>query len=106
MHTSPGERTNSSVIVLANRAPVTHELDAEGRAVATRHASGLVTALEPLVQAVGGTWVAHAAGAGDLVAANARGRLACGSSSAPYRLRYVALPEDAHRGYYCGFANE
>ena len=55
------------VIVLSNRGPVRHEW-ADGRVVGRRSASGLVTALEPLLEAYSGTWVAHAAGAADLTA--------------------------------------
>src|SRR5688500_3308995 len=52
------------VIVLANRAPFKHELS-RGRIITTRSSSGLVTALEPLLDAYSGTWVAHAAGSAD-----------------------------------------
>jgi trehalose-6-phosphate synthase len=55
---------NERVIVLANRAPVRHER-CGGRVVSTRSASGLVTALEPLLEKYSGTWVAHAAGSAD-----------------------------------------
>ena len=53
------------VIVLANRAPFKHESSC-GRVLATRSASGLVTALEPLLESYAGTWVAHAAGSADM----------------------------------------
>ena len=53
------------VIVLANRAPYQHDYAPDGRVMLTRAASGLVTALEPLVAACSGTWVAHASGTAD-----------------------------------------
>jgi trehalose 6-phosphate synthase len=87
MSNNPGER----VIVLSNRAP------------SSRSSSGLVTALEPLLEAFSGTWVAQGAGSA-----------AFGGSAAPdvppanrtYRVRHVPLPEDEYQGYYFGFANE
>jgi trehalose 6-phosphate synthase len=90
------------VIVLANRAPYRYDYAPDGRVMLTRTASGLVTALEPLVAACSGTWVAHAAGTADdcLVAKRTV------PFPAGYRLRSVRLDGDQHRGYYYGFANE
>jgi trehalose 6-phosphate synthase len=93
------------VIVLANRAPLKHEWS-RGRVVATRAASGLVTALEPLLEHYSGTWVAHAAGAADATIVDALGGIDVPPASSPYRVKYVSLPDDEYRGYYYGFANE
>src|SRR5688572_25522564 len=94
------------VIVLANRAPFTHEHTRDGQVSLKRSASGLVTALEPLVNACSGIWVAHGAGNADIACADARGGLDVPPATPQYRLRYVWLPEHEHRGYYYGFANE
>ena len=96
---------NDRVIVLANRAPVKHDWS-DGRVVATRSASGLVTALEPLLETYSGTWVAHAAGSADARAVDAFGRAVAPPANSHYRLRYVSLPDAEYRGYYYGFANE
>jgi len=93
------------VIVLANRAPFKHELSRDG-IIATRSASGLVTALEPLLAAYSGTWVAHAAGSADTKVVDALGGINVPPANPQYRLRYVSLPDDEFRGYYFGFANE
>jgi trehalose-6-phosphate synthase len=93
------------VIVLANRAPFKHEWS-RGRVVATRSASGLVTALEPLLEAYAGTWVAHASGSADARAVDALGGIDVPPANPQYRIRYVSLPDDEYRGYYYGFANE
>ena len=100
---SPGRHR---VIVLANRAPLKHDRQADGRIVATRSTGGLVTALEPLVDTYSGTWVAHAAGTADADCVDARGGLNVPPAKPRYRVKYVPLPEDEHRGYYYGFANE
>ena len=99
-------RACSRVIVLANRAPFRHERAADGRVVVKRSASGLVTALEPLVEAQSGIWVAHASGNADTVVVDDRGGLNVPPANPQYRLRYVWLTDDEHRGYYYGFANE
>jgi trehalose 6-phosphate synthase len=94
------------VIVLANRAPLRHERTASGSVEITRSASGLVTALEPLVDTYAGTWVAHAAGNADHLAVAAVDRGDAPPANSRYRIRYVPVPADEHRGYYYGFANE
>jgi trehalose 6-phosphate synthase len=98
--------SHQRVIVLANRAPIRHDFDAGGQVIAKRSTGGLVTALEPLVETYSGTWVAHAAGTADARHVGARGGLNVPPAKARYRVRYVPLAEDEHRGYYFGFANE
>jgi trehalose 6-phosphate synthase len=94
------------VIVLANRAPFRHERALDGGVSVTRSASGLVTALEPLVERYSGIWVAHGAGSADAAVVDARGGLRVPAASPQYRLRYVWLPEHEHQGHYNGFSNE
>jgi trehalose 6-phosphate synthase len=94
------------VIVLANRAPFTHQRTDDGHVGLKRSASGLVTALEPLVEACSGIWVAHGAGNADRAFADDRGGLGVPPANPHYRLRYVRLADAEHRGYYYGFANE
>lgn len=94
------------VVVVANRAPFSHVVDDRGAVSVTRSASGLVTALEPLVEACSGTWVAHGSGNADPHVVDARSGLRVPPANPRYRLRFVWLPEAMHRGYYQGFANE
>ena len=93
------------IIVLANRAPVKHDLSRAG-VVQTRSASGLVTALEPLLKTYSGTWVAHASGSADLRAGDDLRGIDVPPANSQYRVRYVSLPDDEYHGYYYGFANE
>lgn len=95
-----------SIVVLANREPVRHDRAADGRILVTRSASGLVTALEPLVHACSGVWVAHGAGTADRTVVDRRDGLDVPLANAPYRLRRVWLEPHEERGYYYGFANE
>jgi trehalose 6-phosphate synthase len=101
-----GSFRGESIVVLANREPLSHCFDAEGSVVVKRSSGGLVTALEPLIQACSGVWVAHGAGAADRLVVDRRDGVNVPPSHPSYRLRRVWLDQDEERGYYCGFANE
>ncbi|HEX7938903.1 MAG TPA: trehalose-6-phosphate synthase, partial [Gemmatimonadaceae bacterium] len=94
------------VVILANREPIIHQRDAEGRVRQMRPASGLVSALEPVVRACAGTWVAHGSGTADRAFVDKHDRLQVHPESEPYTLRRVWLTEEQERGYYYGFSNE
>jgi trehalose 6-phosphate synthase len=98
------------VIALSNREPYIHERDAtSGRIVVKQPASGLVTALEPVMRACSGTWVAHGSGSADRDTVDAAGRVVVPPGARPeaaYRLRRVWLTAEEEQGYYYGFANE
>ncbi|HEX9822376.1 MAG TPA: trehalose-6-phosphate synthase [Methylomirabilota bacterium] len=94
-----GERP---IYVVSNREPVSHEQ--EGRSIAElRPASGLVTALEPIMLACGGVWVAHGSGTADRVVGE---RIGLPVDDPAYTLRRVWLTDQEEAGYYYGFANE
>ncbi|MBI4609093.1 MAG: trehalose-6-phosphate synthase [Candidatus Rokubacteria bacterium] len=93
------------LIVVSNREPVSHVWRA-GQIEAQTPASGLVTAMEPVMRACGGVWVAHGSGDADRQVADARGRLALPVDDPRYTLRRVWLSADEENGYYYGFANE
>ena len=71
----------------------------------TRPASGLVTALDPVMRASGGTWIAHGSGSADRETADARGRLRVPPDRPSYTLRRVWLTPEEEQGYYYGCAN-
>lgn len=68
--------------------------------------SGLVTALEPVLQACDGTWIAHGSGNEDANFVDANDRLRVPPDEPLYTLRRVWLSEEEEAGYYEGFANE
>jgi trehalose 6-phosphate synthase len=96
-----GER----VVVVANREPCIHDWK-DGRIEVRHPASGLVTALEPVMRACSGVWVAHGSGTADRDAADLQGRVEVGAAGASYTLRRVWLTDEEEQGYYYGFANE
>jgi trehalose 6-phosphate synthase len=62
------------LIVVSNREPYLHELH-KGEIRWVRPASGLVTAVDPIMRAVGGTWIAHGSGSADRKAVDPDGRV-------------------------------
>jgi trehalose 6-phosphate synthase/phosphatase len=100
------EIPSGGLVVIANRQPYAHEWDGDGRVVVKRPASGLVTGVEPILRACGGTWIAHAGGAADRVASDRRGRVAVPPESPEYTLRRLWIEEETYERYYSGFANE
>ena len=52
-------------IVVSNREPFIHRHRPDGGVDCIRPASGMATALHPIMMASGGTWVAHGAGDAD-----------------------------------------
>ena len=58
------ELAGDQVMVVSNREPYIHERTPRGIEV-RRPASGLVTAVEPVMRACSGTWIAHGAGSAD-----------------------------------------
>jgi len=93
------------LVVVANREPFIHVHDGE-EIRCNRPASGLTTALDPVLQACGGVWVAHGSGDADREVADERGRVAVPPENPTYILRRVWLSKEEEQGYYYGFANE
>jgi trehalose 6-phosphate synthase len=93
------------LVVVANREPFVHVYEGED-VHCVRPASGLTTALDPVLRACGGTWVAHGSGPADRDVSDARGRVAVPPECPRYTLRRVWLTKEEERGYYYGFANE
>ncbi|MGC4086236.1 MAG: trehalose-6-phosphate synthase [Vicinamibacterales bacterium] len=93
------------LIVLANRAPVRHVKQTSGALSQARSASGLVTAVEPVVARASGTWIAHGDEA-DLDATRDTGHISVETNGGAYRLRYVPVDPSTYDGFYRGFSNE
>lgn len=93
------------LFVVSNREPYMHVRN--GRSLDVNvPPSGLVTALEPVLRACNGTWVAHGSGNGDQEAVDQWDRLQVPPHDPQYTLRRVWLTKEEEEGYYYGFANE
>ena len=93
------------IIVVSNREPYIHERQGD-RIVVKRPASGLVTAVEPVMRACSGTWIAHGSGSGDFSVTDAHDRVRVPPGHEEYTLRRLGLSRAEENGYYYGFANE
>jgi len=93
------------VIVVSNREPYIHE-KSPGGVIVKRPASGLVTAVEPVMRACSGTWIAHGSGNADREVVDSRDRLGVPPAAPDYWLRRIWMTEAEEQGYYYGFANE
>jgi trehalose 6-phosphate synthase len=93
------------LFVVSNREPYMHVAGSRGPEVLVP-ASGVVTALEPVLVASDGTWVAHGSGSADRETVDASDRLRVPPDLPSYTLRRVWLTETEVEGYYEGFANE
>ncbi|MFO1475297.1 MAG: trehalose-6-phosphate synthase [Verrucomicrobiota bacterium] len=94
-----------TLFVVSNREPYMHLR--KGRKVeCIVPAGGLVTALEPVLRASGGTWIAHGAGDADFEVVDGRNRLKVPPDDPHYTLRRVPLTKEEETGYYYGFSNE
>ena len=69
-------------------------------------ASGLVTALEPVMRACSGVWVAHGSGSADRETVDIKDRVPVPPGEGSYLLRRVWLTEEEENGYYYGLSNE
>jgi trehalose-6-phosphate synthase len=97
--------SDDEVIVVSNREPYIHAHTPNG-IVVRRPASGLVTAVEPVMRACSGTWIAHGSGSADRETADRDARIAVPPDDPSYTLRRVWLTAEEEQGYYFGFANE
>ena len=97
-----GER----IVILANREPYIHQYLTDGQIEVQHPASGLVTALEPVMRACSGVWIAHGSGNADRETVDSRDHVRVPPGEESYHIRRVWLSEEEQRGYYYGFANE
>jgi trehalose 6-phosphate synthase len=93
------------LFVVSNREPYMHQHNGKSVEVIVPP-SGLVTALEPVLNACDGTWIAHGSGAADAEVVDAQDRLRVPPDDPRYTLRRVWLNKEEEEGYYYGFANE
>ncbi|MFO0851283.1 MAG: trehalose-6-phosphate synthase [Gemmataceae bacterium] len=97
--------TGYKFIVVANREPVIHRYAGDQIEV-MRPASGLATAIDPIMDASGGTWIAHGSGDADREVVDEFDRIAVPPENPTYTLRRVWLTKEQEQGFYYGLANQ
>ena len=95
------------LFVVSNREPYMHVFSEKDKSISVIvPASGVVTALEPVLRACNGTWIANGSGSADREAVDAHDRLRVPPDRPSYTLRRVWLSDEEDKGYYEGFSNE
>src|SRR5690349_19924850 len=96
------------LFVVSNREPYMHVFDSKDNKTIKMivPASGVVTALEPVLLACNGTWIANGSGNADREMVDASDRLRVPPDRPSYTLRRVWLSDEEDKGYYEGFSNE
>jgi len=96
---------DQEIITVSNREPYQHVYK-ECAIKVQSAAGGLVTALEPIMRACSGTWIAHGSGDADRETVDAHDHVAVPPDKPAYQLRRIWLSQAEEDGYYDGFANE
>lgn len=99
------ELAGNEVLIVSNREPYIHVRENSHTRVQIP-ASGLVTALEPIMRACSGTWIAHGSGSADREVVDDHDKVWCPPGEHSYSLRRVWLTEYEEKHYYYGFSNE
>ncbi|HET7208006.1 MAG TPA: trehalose-6-phosphate synthase [Terriglobales bacterium] len=97
--------SNARLFVISNREPYTHVRKGKEIEVVIPP-SGLVTAMEPILQACDGTWIAHGDGTADREVVDRQDSLRVPPEEPKYTLKRVWLTKEEEQGYYFGFSNE
>ena len=96
---------DKKLIVVSNREPFMHIRS--GKIIeCISPASGLVTALDPILRACGGLWVAHGSGNADRDVVDRHNIIRVPPENPQYDLKRVWLTQEEEEGYYYGFSNE
>lgn len=93
------------VLIVSNREPYIHNRNGQHLDVQVP-ASGVVTALEPVMRACSGVWIAHGSGSADREVVDVRGHVRVPPDHPAYEIRRIWMSSEEEDGYYYGFANE
>lgn len=98
---------DEQLVVVSNREPYEHRWGEDvGEIRVKRPAGGLTSALDPLLQAVGGVWIAWGSGDADAAVVDEDDRVRVPPDEESYTLRRIWLDQHDVNRYYLGFANQ
>ncbi len=93
------------LIVVSNREPFQHRrVDAHIQCI--QPASGMASALDPVMRACGGLWIAHGSGDADRQSVDRFDHVQVPPERPGYTLRRVWLSKEEEEGYYSGLSNQ
>lgn len=93
------------VLIVSNREPYIHNWRDQQIEVQVP-ASGVVTALEPIMRACSGIWIAHGGGSADREVVDAHDHVRVPPGHPAYEIRRIWMSQEEEDGYYYGLANE
>jgi trehalose-6-phosphate synthase len=96
---------NHKFIVVSNREPYIHTYSDEGIRCFTP-ASGMTVALDPVMKACGGTWIAYGSGEADRDVVDEKNHIQVPLDKPSYTLRRVWLSKNEEERFYYGYSNE
>ena len=100
------ELSDYRLIVVSNRQPYVFNIDQFGNLHGKMPPGGLTAAIDPLMRASGGAWIAQSSSPADREVMDPKGRIPVPYESPAYTMRLLNLSEAENQGYYCGFSNE
>ena len=100
------ELSDYRLLVVSNRQPYILDVDGDGNILGQMPPGGLTAAIDPLMRACGGTWIAQSSSYTDREVMDEWGRIPVPYDSPAYSMRLLNLTEEENNGYYYGFANE
>lgn len=92
-------------VVVSNREPYEHVFQ-KGKVICQRSAGGLVTALDPVMQACHGLWIAASSGDADHKVTDSCGKVMVPETNPSYTLKRLWLNKQEEEQYYYGYSNE
>jgi alpha,alpha-trehalose-phosphate synthase [UDP-forming]/trehalose-phosphatase len=96
---------NGSLIIVSNREPYIHKKTEAGIRV-EKPAGGLTSAMDDVLKATGGTWVAWGSGSGDRESVDSKNCIAVPPENPSYKLKRVWLDPAVAENYYHGYSNQ
>ncbi len=97
--------SGDEILIVSNRQPYIH--NRRGQKIEVQvPASGLVSALEPVMRACSGVWIAHGNGSADREVVDSRDHVRVPPDHPSYDIRRIWLSPDEESGFYYGFSNE
>ncbi len=93
------------IFMVSNREPYIHTKNG-GKISYYFPASGMATAIEPIMQACSGLWIAHGSGDADKLVVDSSNKLKVPPDEPKYTLKRIWLTDEEEAGYYYGFSNE
>lgn len=96
---------NKKLVVVSNREPYMH-IRSGKEIQCIMPASGMVTALEPILKACGGLWIASGSGDADRETVDENDKISVPPFENKYTLRRIWMTKDQENHFYYGFSNE